>query len=107
MGTEERAEIWSGTVTAGDGSSELRRKALDQYFEGHFGEEAGEVLIRPRVKGSTVPLSFSQQQVWLHGQIVGDVPLYNQGITIYRSGPLDVAVLDRCLVEIVKRHEIW
>jgi amino acid adenylation domain-containing protein len=107
MGTEERAEIWSGTVTAGDGSSELRRKALDQYFEGHFGEEAGEVLIRPRVKGSTVPLSFSQQQVWLHGQIVGDVPLYNQGITIYRSGPLDVAVLERCLVEIVKRHEIW
>lgn len=107
MGTEERAEIWSGAVTAGDGSSELRRKVLDQYFESHFGEEVDEVSMGPRAKGSIVPLSFSQQQVWLHGQIVGDVPLYNQGITIYRSGRLDVAVLERCLSEIVKRHEIW
>ena len=38
---------------------------------------------------------------------MGDIPLYNQGITIYRYGSLDVAVLERCLVEIVRRHEIW
>jgi hypothetical protein len=52
-------------------------------------------------------MSFSQQQVWLHGQIVGEIPLYNQAITIYRRGPLDVRVLERCLLEIVRRHEIW
>lgn len=107
MGTEPRAETWSGVVTSGDGPSELRRKALDQYFESHCGEQADQASIPPRVKGSTAPLSFSQQQVWLHGQIVGDIPLYNQGITIYRSGPLRVEVLERCLREIVERHEIW
>jgi len=68
---------------------------------------ADEGSIPRRPVGGTAPMSFSQQQVWLHGQIVGDVPLYNQAITIYRRGSLHVAVLERCMLEIVRRHEIW
>ena len=54
-----------------------------------------------------IPLSFSQQQVWLHSEMAGAIPVYNEAITIVRTGPLDVAVLNRCLAEIIRRHEIW
>jgi amino acid adenylation domain-containing protein len=54
-----------------------------------------------------LPLSFSQHQVWLHSQMAGDVPFYNETITVYRHGALDLEVLERCLLEIIRRHEIW
>ena len=64
--------------------------------------------ITPRPRGdNTAPLSYSQQQIWLHAQLVGDVPFYNETITIYRQGPLDVSVLEQCFVELIRRHEIW
>jgi hypothetical protein len=34
-------------------------------------------------------------------------PLYNESITIYRTGPLDVSILEQSLAEIIRRHEIW
>jgi aspartate racemase len=62
----------------------------------------------PRRSGSaSTPLSFAQQQIWLHCQMVPDVPIYNELVTIYRKGPLDVAVLQSCLTEILRRHEAW
>ena len=53
------------------------------------------------------PLSYVQRQMWLHQLLAPDVPLYNEPITIHRHGSLDVAVLQRCLEEIVRRHECW
>jgi amino acid adenylation domain-containing protein len=108
MGTDEKTGIQGAALSTGEGSADLRRKTLDQYLKGQLGKATvDEASIPRRAAASTVPLSFSQQQVWLHGQMVGDIPLYNQGITIYRTGTLDVAVLERCLTEIVRRHEIW
>ncbi|MFL6439679.1 MAG: non-ribosomal peptide synthetase [Terriglobales bacterium] len=52
-------------------------------------------------------MSFPQEQVWLHAQMAGDIPLYNESITVHRRGPLDIATLERCLAEIIRRHEIW
>ncbi|MGA8492969.1 MAG: amino acid adenylation domain-containing protein [Terriglobales bacterium] len=61
----------------------------------------------PRLAGSMVPLSFAQQQVWLHAQLVPEIPIYNEPVTVRRDGPLDVAVLERALTEIVRRHQAW
>jgi aspartate racemase len=63
----------------------------------------------PRLSsGNTAPLSFAQQQIWLHAQIVpDDIPIYNEPVTIHREGPLDVRALGRALSEIVRRHEAW
>jgi len=63
--------------------------------------------IPARPAGERIPLSFAQQQVWLHSQMAGDTPIYNEAITIYRPGPLDVKVFERCMVEVLRRHEIW
>jgi surfactin family lipopeptide synthetase A len=60
-----------------------------------------------RVAGETVPLSHGQEQIWLHTQLVTDVPLYNEPITIYKAGALDHALLERVLTELVRRHEAW
>ena len=37
---------------------------------------------------SGVPLSYAQEQVWLHAQLAPEVPLYNEPVTIHYSGPL-------------------
>ncbi len=88
--------------------SEAKRRLLQKYLRGEPAKERGErALICPRPPGEPVPLSFAQQQIWLHGQIAGDVPFYNESIVVDRQGPLDVAVLERCLIEIIRRHEIW
>ena len=108
MGTSDTGNLQADGGVAVGGASDQRRKALDQYLKGHLGKAAtGEAAaIQRRTTGERALLSFSQQQVWLHGQIVGDIPLYNQSVTIYRTGSLDVPVLERCLQELIRRHEI-
>lgn len=88
--------------------SEAKRKLLDQYLHGDAAQPTaiGQRIPR-RPLNATIPLSFSQQQVWVHSHMAGDIPVYNEAITVYRKGPIEVAVLERCLTEIVRRHEIW
>ena len=88
--------------------SKANRRSIDGYLrQREVQTSTGPERIPRRPAGEPVPLSFSQQQVWLHSQMAGDIPVYNEAITILRTGPLDVAVLERCLAEIVRRHEIW
>ncbi|RPJ85530.1 MAG: amino acid adenylation domain-containing protein, partial [Acidobacteria bacterium] len=61
----------------------------------------------PRRAADPPPLSYAQQILWLHSQLVPDVPLYNEPITLQRKAPLDVRVLERSLEEIIRRHEAW
>ena len=88
--------------------SEIKRTLLQKYLRSHVSNKGGEQgLIAQRPLGEPVPLSFCQQQIWLHEQLAGEIPFYNETITIYRQGPLDAAVLERCFIEIIRRHEIW
>ena len=67
----------------------------------------GSIRAIPRLAANVAPLSFAQQQVWLHAQLVPEIPIYNEPVTVRRDGPLDVAVLERALTEIVRRHQAW
>lgn len=89
--------------------SESKRALLEKYLGTRSAQLAvtGKTLIGPRPGLNSIPLSFAQEQVWLHNQMAGEVPLYNESITIYRHGALDISVLELCLAEIVRRHEIW
>ncbi|HEY4562918.1 MAG TPA: condensation domain-containing protein, partial [Thermoanaerobaculia bacterium] len=51
------------------------------------------------------PLSFAQQRLWFVDQLEPGSPLYNMPGALRVEGPLDGAVLARCLGEIVRRHE--
>lgn len=88
--------------------SEPKRKLLEKYLSGHLTQEAAQLqAITPRPPRESAPLSLAQEQLWHRMQVAGIPPLYNESITISWSGPLDVAVLERSLAEIIRRHEIW
>jgi condensation domain-containing protein len=60
-----------------------------------------------RPAGAAVPLSFGQEQLWLHGQLAPEAPLYTESLTIHRRGPLDAAAFVSTFDAIVRRHEMW
>lgn len=58
-----------------------------------------------RPNRTSPPLSFEQQQVWLHAQLASGVPLYNEVLVIERVGAVDRWALERSFSEIARRHE--
>ena len=50
-------------------------------------------------------LSFAQEQLWLLDQITPGTPAYNVPFALRLGGPLEAEILDRALVEILRRHE--
>src|ERR1700674_4714380 len=89
--------------------SDAKRILLEKYLSGNaVRSREGKPQITPRPRGNTAPLSLAQHKVWLHGQMAPPgVPVYNETLTIRRSGPLHVAALERTFAEIIRRHEIW
>ncbi|HEX4959261.1 MAG TPA: amino acid adenylation domain-containing protein, partial [Thermoanaerobaculia bacterium] len=59
----------------------------------------------PVPRGGDLPLSFAQQRLWFIDQLEPGSTLYNVPAALRVEGPLDAAVLARCLGEIVRRHE--
>ena len=80
---------------------DLIRKYLQSRTE-HKAEVAPAI---PRHNPASAPLTFAQEQIWLHGQFAKD--LYNESVTVHRRGPLDIPTLKRSLAEIIRRHEAW
>src|SRR4030088_2448538 len=65
-----------------------------------------EDIIRRRAVAGPEPLSKSQEGIWIQSQLA-EFPLYNESITVHKTGPLDLPALERSLSEIVRRHEAW
>jgi amino acid adenylation domain-containing protein len=59
-----------------------------------------------RQNAAAAPLSFAQQRLWFLQQLHPDSPVYNVPQAIRLTGPLNIAVLQQSLNEIVRRHEI-
>ncbi len=67
----------------------------------------GPQVISPRSTDGPLLLTYRQEQLWLHAQMAPDLPVYNESLTIHRTGPLDATALERSLGEIIRRHETW
>jgi len=79
---------------------------IRKYLQARMAQQAENTPAIPRRhQTGPAPLSFAQEQIWLHCQFAKE--LYNESVTIYRSGPLQVAALQRALAEIIRRHEAW
>src|ERR1700675_3875843 len=87
--------------------SEARRNLLEKCLRGQLSWRPPDQPIPRRDPNERVPLSFSQEQVWLHAQLVPDIPLYNEPVTIHYSGDLDVPALEQSFNEILRRHQAW
>jgi len=58
-----------------------------------------------RAENQTLPLSFAQQRLWFLDQMQQEGAVYNIPLAVKVQGRLDVALLQRCMDEIVQRHE--
>ena len=70
--------------------SDAKRKLLEKYFRGELASQPAAGEIPRRQPGEIVPLSYAQEQLWLHAQLAPEIPLYNEPVTIHYSGPLNV-----------------
>src|SRR5579859_2496780 len=71
---------------------------IRKYLQARMAQQAENTPAIPRRhQTGPAPLSFAQEQIWLHCQFAKE--LYNESVTIYRSGPLQVAALQRALAE--------
>ncbi|WP_420124962.1 non-ribosomal peptide synthase/polyketide synthase [Longimicrobium sp.] len=69
---------------------------------------AGLPVLPPVVRvdrGRPLPLSFAQERLWFIDRMEGGSAQYNIPAALRLAGPLDAAVLERALGEIVRRHE--
>src|ERR1700687_4766594 len=87
--------------------SDSRRNLLEKFLHGQLSLRPKTEAIPRRDPKEPVPLSYSQEQVWMHAQLVPDVPLYNEPVTIHYSGNLDPVVLEQSFNQILLRHEAW
>src|ERR1700682_445451 len=71
--------------------SDAKRILLQKCLSGNAASSRdGKTHITPRPRGNMAPLSLTQEQVWLHGQITPpEVPVYNETLTIHRTSPLN------------------
>src|SRR2546426_10631158 len=88
--------------------SEQKRRLLEKYLRGDVPSSPGaHDLIPRRPAGLAAPLSAGQHQTWLPSQMAPGLPLYNQPLTVHRTGPLDVAAPEWGLCEIPPRAGAW
>jgi amino acid adenylation domain-containing protein len=51
-------------------------------------------------------LSFAQERLWVMNQVAPGSPVYNVFQALRLAGPLAAEVLERSLVEVIRRHEV-
>src|SRR5215470_16521124 len=88
-------------------SADAKRKLLEKYLRGELGFRPTAQEIPRRRPGEPIPLSYAQEQVWLHAQLAPELPLYNEPVTIHYDGPLNIEAFENAFNEIIRRHEAW
>ncbi|HEY0556169.1 MAG TPA: amino acid adenylation domain-containing protein, partial [Thermoanaerobaculia bacterium] len=73
---------------------------------GTAGGAAGAEPIAPLADRSDLPLSFSQQRLWLLDRLEPGSTVYNLPLAYRIDGPLEARVLARTLTEVLRRHEV-
>lgn len=62
--------------------------------------------ISPVPRGTLIPLSYAQKWLWMLDQFEQQKYVNNEVGAILLTGPLQPDVLERCIGQIIKRHEI-
>jgi Condensation domain len=87
--------------------SESRKELLGKLLRGTATTDNKPQGIVRRVDLSEAPVSYGQQQIWLHSQVSSPMPIYNEMVTIRYLGKLDRVALEETVTEVIRRHEAW
>ncbi|WP_157511049.1 condensation domain-containing protein, partial [Frateuria sp. Soil773] len=63
--------------------------------------------LAPVARDRKLPLSFSQQRLWVLDAVHGTSAVYNVALALSVTGPLDVLAMEQALVGLVRRHEVF
>jgi len=86
--------------------SPAKRALLEKRLQKRMADMVEEQTIRPRTnRESPLPLSFAQQRLWFIDQLEPGSSAYNISTALRLGGPLRIDAMERCLNEIVRRHE--
>jgi len=87
--------------------SEAKRALLQKKLQEIRSKKSGTTVgIEPRPNDAPPLLSFAQRRLWFLSQWEPESPAYNLNYALRLTGVLDVAVLQRALNEILRRHSI-
>jgi amino acid adenylation domain-containing protein len=76
------------------------------YLQATFDEEAAPTRRPGAIPWPDVlPLSFSQEQLWLLAQFAPDNPVYNIPLAVRLTGLLDTGLLEKSFRALIRRHE--
>src|SRR5690349_3836584 len=85
--------------------SEKKRAILQALLREQGITAANAERIPRRIDANPAAVSFAQQRLWFLDQLEPESPLYNIHAAVDLSGPLNVAVLQRSMAEILRRHD--
>jgi aspartate racemase len=98
MGIESKTQTLSGS----------KRRLLEELLRGKTRRAHSGSTVTRRSDLEPAPLSLMQEQLWLLETSTPSIPaLYNESIRLRMKGPLEIAVLEHSLAEVIRRHEIW
>jgi amino acid adenylation domain-containing protein len=84
---------------------EALAKRIDTAARGANGSRPVPAVI-PQATGSTAPLSFSQQRMWVIQSLDPQNTAYNMSSALLLTGSLDVDALSWAMDEVLSRHDI-
>lgn len=88
--------------------SNAKRDLLAKYLRGELDEElTSPQTITRRAPDTSPQLSFAQERLWFLDQLMSGSPVFNVPMAVRFRSAVDPAVLQRCVNEIVRRHEVF
>src|ERR1043165_1645152 len=83
-----------------------RRDLLERLLKKEAPQSARAFIVPRLRKSNQFPVSFAQQRLWFLDQLQPGNHAFNIPVALRVSGPLQIEVLQQCLTEIVRRHEV-
>ncbi len=80
---------------------------IEQHSNLHHHQQWQRPAIQPTPRSGKLPVSFAQERVYFIQEVAPEGSAYQAQATLRLTGQLDLAVLQQCLNEIVRRHEIF
>ena len=95
----------NGKVNENPGLSAKRQALLDRWLKGKIPVDLKAKSIPKRKVFSPVPLSFAQKRLWVLDRLVPGSAFYNFPTALRLQGAIDLAVFERSINELARRHE--